>query len=482
MKKKSYMRMLTENLSYAYISQIVSTLVSICFTLLVPKILGVEGYGYWQLIVFYATYLGVFYLGINDGIYLKNGGKTLEEIDTTSISSISKLFFIIHSIIAFLLIVAISFFVEDVNRSFVLIMTAIFLPLMNIRGLYGHLFQAINKTKVYSISLMIDRLVILIAVLIGLVAQINDFRYYVSLYVIGAAVATAYCCYMAKDIIKLKRKPVKATLFDAFSALKAGLPLMLSSITAIMITGVTRQIIDMRWDIKDFSKISLSLTMMNFVLVFLNQSSLVLFPAIRKIQNNAQIELYSYANKCLNIVLPFLFIFYVPVGTLVELWLPDYTESVKFLGILLPICIFDGKMNLINNTYYKVLRLEKRLFAINIATFLLNLTISLISAYIFENINYMAYGLLISIVFRSVIAELLLNKHMKNPMDLTLLVPIFSSIVYIVFNVVLSKWESFIGYVLVCVILALIMKKTLTKNFKGIRNVLKQANESVNDI
>ena len=77
---------------------------------------------------------------------------------------------------------------------------------------------------------------------------------------------------------------------------------MLSSITAIMITGVTRQIIDMRWDIKDFSKISLSLTMMNFVLVFLNQSSLVLFPAIRKIQNNAQIELYSYANKCLNIV------------------------------------------------------------------------------------------------------------------------------------------------------------------------------------
>ena len=79
MKKKSYMRMLTENLSYAYISQIVSTLVSICFTLLVPKILGVEGYGYWQLIVFYSTYLGIFYLGINDGIYLKNGNNRMND-------------------------------------------------------------------------------------------------------------------------------------------------------------------------------------------------------------------------------------------------------------------------------------------------------------------------------------------------------------------------------------------------------------------
>ena len=479
MKKKSYIRMLTENLSYAYVSQIVSTLVSICFTLLVPKILGVEGYGYWQLIVFYATYLGVFYLGINDGIYLKNGGKTLEEIDKTSISSISKLFFIIHSVIAVLLIIAVTFFVEDANRSFVLIMTAIYLPLMNIKGLYGHLFQAVNKTKIYSISLIIDKIVILLAVLFGLTAQINNFRFYVSFYVIGAAVATAYCCYQAKEIIKLKAKSIRETLLDAFSALKAGLPLMLSSITAIMITGVTRQIIDMRWDIKDFSKISLSLTMMNFVLVFLNQSSLVLFPAIRKIQNNAQIELYSYANKCLNIVLPFLFIFYVPVGTLVELWLPDYTESVKFLGVLLPICIFDGKMNLINNTFYKVLRLEKKLFAINIATFLLNLTISLISAYIFENINYMAYGLLISIVFRSVFAELLLNCHIRKSADLTLLIPIASSFVYILFNILFNKWESFFGYVIVYIVTTLIVRKVLIKNFKGVKTILKQANKSI---
>lgn len=482
MKKKSYIRMLTENLSYAYISQIVSTLVSICFTLLVPKILGVEGYGYWQLIVFYASYLGIFYLGINDGIYLKNGGKTIDQLDKASISSISRLFFLLHSILAVLLSVLVVCFMDDPNRAFVLVMVALFIPLFNIKGLYGHVFQAVNNTKVYSLSLIIDKLVILCAVLFGLILEIDDFRFYVGFYVVGGVGAALYCCYKARDIIKYKRKPFRDTISDTVDDIKAGMPLMLSSLTAIMITGVTRQIIDIRWNIKDFSKISLALTMMNFVLVFLNQSSLVLFPAIRKIQLDAQVDLYTYANKCLNIVLPVIFVFYAPLGTLVELWLPDYSESVKFLGILLPICIFDGKMNLINNTYYKVLRMEKRLFAINVTTFLLNLTISVISAYVFENINFMAYGLLISIVFRSVLSELMLNRCIGKKSDFTLLIPILSSVIYIVLNVVLNKWVSFTGYIIVYIMILLLMKNVLRNNFNGLKNVLKKANKSVEEI
>ncbi len=481
MKKKSYLRVLIENLSYAYASQIVSTLVSICFTLLVPKVLGVEGYGYWQLIVFYATYLGVFYLGINDGIYLKCGGKTIDTLDKPSISGISKLFFCVQFALAILLSTLAILFIEDENRAFVLCMTAIFLPFLNIKGLYGHVLQAINNTKVYSMSLMLDKMVILAGVLIGLTFWITDFRYYVSFYVIGGVIATIYCCYQARHILKEKGKPIKENLSEIVDNIKVGLPLMLSSLAAMMITGTTRQIIDMKWEISDFSKISLALTMMNFVLMFLNQSSLVLFPAIRKIHSDSQVALYTVANKCLNIVLPMVFLFYVPVGTLVELWLPNYSESIRFLGVLLPICIFDGKMNLINNTYYKVLRMERSLFTVNVATFLLNLSISLVSAYVFENIDFMAYGLLISIVFRSILAELLLNRKLHKAFDRTMLIPIAASIVYIAFNVFLEKWLSFACYCAVCSVILLTMQRILKKNFCEIKAVFKKANRLIEE-
>ena len=482
MKKNSFIKTLTVNLSYAYLSQIISTLVSICFTLIIPKVLGVEGYGYWQLIVFYATYLGMFYLGVNDGVYLKNGGKTLTEIDKPSISGISKLFFLIHSVLAVLLVLFIPHSVDNTDRQFVLTITAIYLPIINIKGLYGHLLQAVNNTKVYSKSLIYDKIVILFAVILGVVFQINNYRFYVVSYLVGGIVAAGYCCYEAREIIKVRGKPFGKLLPDIKDNIKVGTPLMLSSLTAIMITGITRQIIDMRWDIKDFSKISLSLTMMNFVLVFLNQSSLVLFPAIRKIQSKSQIELYAFVNKCLNIVLPIVFIFYVPIGSLLGMWLPNYAESVKFLGILLPICIFDGKMNLINNTYYKVLRMERNLFAINVITFAVNLIFSLISAYVFENINFMAYGLLFSIVFRSVLSELLLNKRTNNHGDYTMFIPVSLSVIYIVFNVVLPKWHSFGAYCVVLVIMLLTMKTKLSENFKGLKSVLQQANKTVGEI
>jgi hypothetical protein len=67
---------LARNIAVAFLAQGVSFFASIAMSLLVPKVLGVETYGYWQLFGFYASYSGFFMLGLNDGIYLIEGGKT----------------------------------------------------------------------------------------------------------------------------------------------------------------------------------------------------------------------------------------------------------------------------------------------------------------------------------------------------------------------------------------------------------------------
>ena len=110
MNKNNFLKTLTSNMLYAYVSQAVSTLIGLSFTILIPKVLGVSGYGYWQLIVFYTTYLGVFYLGINDGIYLRNGGKEFNEINKTVIAKIGKCFFGIHSLVGVVIAICAFFF------------------------------------------------------------------------------------------------------------------------------------------------------------------------------------------------------------------------------------------------------------------------------------------------------------------------------------------------------------------------------------
>ena len=473
MKGKNFLGTLKSNMIYAYVSQAVSTLIGISFTLLIPKALGVEGYGYWQLIVFYSTYLGVFYIGINDGLYLKNGGKELDEINKPAIKKIVKYFGGIHSFLCMIIILLTWLFVHDKNRVFVLTVTACYIPFFNAKGLLGQVIQASNNTKVTSVAQLIDRVVIFVAVIIGGIYRIDDFRYYVIFYAVGGIIATFYCCFKARSIIFCKENLNSRILDEIIEDIKAGLPLMISSFSALMITGVSRQIIDMKWEISAFSQISLALTMMNLVLVFLNQSSLVLFPAIRQLGQSLQTGLYISVNRLANIVAPFVLVLYVPIGKLINLWIPEYYESIYFLGILLPICIWDGKMNLVNNTYYKVLRMEKQLLFINVLTLIINTLFSAIGAYLLGSINAIAYGLLVSIMLRSLLAEIILQKKIRERNDLSIFIPIFASIFYISLNNALSAWYAFISYTIFYLMIFVLTKNIIKSSLGELKHIVR---------
>lgn len=82
----NYKKLISDLLT-AFGAQGVSFICSVVTTLLVPKILGVEEFAYWQLFVFYTSYVSFFQLGLNDGIYLQHGGESRDAIDKSLIRS-----------------------------------------------------------------------------------------------------------------------------------------------------------------------------------------------------------------------------------------------------------------------------------------------------------------------------------------------------------------------------------------------------------
>ena len=81
---KSILKVASSNLIYL--------LSSILVGFLLPKIIGVTNYGYYKTFTLYATYIGLFQIGIVDGIYLKYGGKTYDELDKSTFNFYSKFF------------------------------------------------------------------------------------------------------------------------------------------------------------------------------------------------------------------------------------------------------------------------------------------------------------------------------------------------------------------------------------------------------
>lgn len=87
--------------------------------------------------------------------------------------------------------------------------------------------------------------------------------------------------------------------------------------------------------------------------------------------------------------------------------------SLKYLILLLPICVYDGKMNILYTTLFKVLRKEKQLLCINVIALIINIIFSIISAYIYSNIYFVVCGMVCAIAIRNILSERYLAKYYK---------------------------------------------------------------------
>ena len=79
-------RQFMKNVIGAVGANVVRLLISVVLTLLLPKLMGQEEYSYWQLYLFYTTYLAYSSLGWCEGFTLKYGGAGYDELDNMRVN------------------------------------------------------------------------------------------------------------------------------------------------------------------------------------------------------------------------------------------------------------------------------------------------------------------------------------------------------------------------------------------------------------
>lgn len=451
-----------KNMFFSFSAQLTSVLLSVFMALIVPKILGVTDFSYWQLFLFYINYVGFFHFGITDGMYLKTGGMDYDKIDKKQISSQFYGLMIVQLIIVILISIFATIFVNNYIRKIILVCTGIYMLIANLNWFLGYVFQATNRVKLYSISVMIDKMIFLIFIIIGFILKIKNLYIYIIAYIITTTCALIFSIINSKEIINTKPFPIIDSFKISLESAKIGINLTLSSISSILILGVGRFLVDKVWGIEAFGKFSFAISLTNFFLLFITQFSIVLFPTLRQVTKEIAKKLYNKFNRYLNNFLPLVYVFYIPMKIIIEFWLPQYKISLSYLGILLPICIFDGKTQMISNTYFKVFREEKTMLRINLLTVVVSFILSIISIFVIKSTYAIIISMLISTAFRSIYGEIYLTKKM-NIKDYTELKKtfklIFISIIFIVLNITCNDFVAFI-IMLIIYILYFIATKT----------------------
>ncbi|WP_289762119.1 hypothetical protein [Lactobacillus intestinalis] len=449
-----------KNFLFAFLAQSLSLIVSCATNLILPKIMSVADFSYWQLFIFYSNYIPCLALGLNDGVYLRYGGKKLDELNYTAVKSQYYFGIVFQLVLGILAGLILTIFSKTSERRLVIFFVIVYYFIFTLQNYLGYIFQAVNKTNIYSKSIIIQRIIFFGFQICLLFLSITYAFIYIPFYILGVLGALVYLRVKINPQFRSSTLNWSIGINDGVTSMKIGISLMIANVCSMLVLGIGRQIIDMRWGLIAFGKVSFSLTLMNFALTFIMQIGLVLFPALRRLKQEDLKNTYRKFNIRIFYILPLMYLAYIPVQYVLKLWLPQYAESINYLAIVLPICYFDSKMDLIGSTFFKVLNKQVTLLRVNLITIVLSGILCGITAYVFNDMNALIISLVIAIAFRSILADYVLSHFIGIRITMLDILDVLMAILFIEVNYFCNWWTAFLLLLFTYILRVIWIKKS----------------------
>ncbi|MFP3125327.1 oligosaccharide flippase family protein [Ectobacillus funiculus] len=462
-----------KNFSYSLTSQLISMIISTIVILIVPKLIGVEEYGYWQLYLFYASYVGFLHLGWNDGVYLRYGGKEYKELDKDLFFSQFWMLVIFQLIVGMGILVASTAFTSDINKLFIFKMIALCTLIVNVRYMLIYVLQATNKIKEYAQITMMEKVLYCCLILL-LLFRTREYNLLIAADIIGKVVSLVYAAYCCRDIVFKKVSLFYFDMRETLENISAGIKLMFSNIASILIIGIVRFGIERAWSVSTFGKVSLVISISNLIMIFINAIGIIMFPFLRRTNEEDLPRIYTVSRTFLMVPLLGILIAFYPLKFILSVWLPQYAESLVFMALIFPMCVYEGKMALLINTYLKTLRKEKLMLFINLVSVVLSIIFTILFTIVFKNLTLAIVSIVVLLAFRCAFAEVLLSKILNISVYKDILLEIVMSLIFILIGWFVTSLNGALIYLAAYGLYVLIKKRDITITLREVKQLVKK--------
>ena len=468
------LRNILENITYTFTANILTMLISIIMTLILPKFLGVTDYSYYQLYIFFISYVGFFHFGWIDGIYLKIGGMEYNDLEKSNYVTQFWMLNVLEIIIAAIISIFALFTIKNIDKSFVLISTSVCGVITILRTYLLFILQSTNRIKEYAKYTRVDRFIYFALVIVFLFLGFKNYKIILYIDVFSKLVALVLCANKMKDIVFGKLNISKNTLLEIFENISIGIKLMLANIASTLIIGVVRFGIQKNWDIETFGKISLTLNISNLLMTFINAVAVIMFPLLRREEESNLPKIYVILRNTLMIFLYMMLIFYYPIKLILSTWLPQYADSLRYIALLFPICIYESKMSMLINTYLKSFRKEKSMLIINTISLILSLILTILSVFILNNLTLAILSIVFLLGFRFVIGELVLTKIMNILIYKDIILETVLTAIFIISSWFINNMFCSIIYTCFYLIYVFIKRKDIKRTILLFKKILRK--------
>ncbi|ULT56775.1 oligosaccharide flippase family protein [Neobacillus drentensis] len=462
-----------KNFSYTITSNLISLLISTLMVIILPRLIGAKDYGYWQLYLFYATYVGFFQFGWNDGIYLRYGGKEYIDLDKRLFFSQFWMLLFSQIVLASILIVSSVIYVNISDKKSILIMVSLCLIIVGVRAMLLFILQGTNRIKEYAQITVMEKALYCFLIIIFLLVGIKEYKIIIVTDLIGKFISLIYAMYCCKDIVYRRISTFYFSFKEIKENISVGIKLMFANIASILIIGTVRFGIEHSWSVTNFGKVSLTLSVSSLMMLFINAVGIVMFPILRRTDERKLASMYVSIRDILMVLLFGALIIYYPLKGILSAWLPSYKESLVYMAVLFPMIVFDGKMELLINIYLKTLRKEKFMLRINIISLVLSVIITIITTIVFKNLHLAVVSIVFLLAFRSVLAELFLSKVLNISIFKDIFLDLVMTLIFILIAWFINSWNSVILYAVFYGIYLIIKRYDIVVTLRNLKVFMK---------
>ena len=478
MAEKITGKKLAKNITISIVAQIVSVLVSFLAGFIVPKFIDELQYSYWRTFSLYYSYVSLLQLGLLSGIVLRYSQYDYEELDKTRIRSQFQLLLIFTTCIA-LIICVVSVFAFDEMMRQVIILVAIGVITNNSFTYTTLIFQMTNRISKYVFIVIVRR--VIYAAILGalLICRVNNFTWYCVAELVGEVCGIGLGFIINRDLYLGKGIGVKECLIEAKINISFGVSLLIANFASNYIIGGAQMVVQWSADSLVFGQVSFAFSISNIFMTFVTAISTVIFPSLKRTSPDRLPDIYEKIRCYVSIILFFVVIFYFPGCWILEKWLPNYSSSLVYLGIVLPFIIFTTKVNLLTNNYLKAFRKERLILAINVVSVVIAFALYILGAYVFDSLEFILYAVVLMAMIQSVVSEIIVMKIIKKKFVLDFVIELAMTLAFILFVEFLDRWWACLAYACVLIVYAIIYHKSIAALFHTVVNMFKRRSSIV---
>lgn len=432
-------------------SNIIAIFTSLLTGFVIPKILGVEDYGYYKTFFLYSGYTGLFHFGFCDGILLIFAGKRKDDLDENDFLSYTRFLIILESIIS-AIIISISLLFLDGNSKFIFSCVAIYLFLQNIMSYYQNILQCTQQFKEYAAKNVVNS-ILTASVVISMWAVYKwgdssfvNFKIYVSCLLAIFFILALWFVVRFRKITFGKASPFSKTYPTILKCFKYGFPLLIANLCSGLILTFDSQFVNVYFTNEIFAKYAFAYSVLGMVTKLISAVTVVLYPMLKQTEPDRLKELFPKSVSLLLIVSSASLFLYFLLDPMVRWVLPQYVDSISIFRIILPGLLLSSIVSVIIQNYYKTFNKPGLFFLFSAITLAVSVSLNFVAYYLFKSTAAISWASVITLSFYYLLTLIplivkLRIKWVKNTLFL------FSVLVVFYLCFMIDKlWVSFIVF------------------------------------